>query len=186
MNPSTEDIVNAIKSVGAERVLILPNNKNIVMAAEQAAEVLDIEAAVVPTKSVPQGMAAVLAFNPDASVEENKANMTLAFAHVKTGQVTFAVRDTSIDGVEIHKGDFMAISEGKIVEATTSLAAASETLIQSMIDEDSEIVTVLYGQDADESEVNTFTSFIEENYPDVEVEVHNGKQPLYPFILSVE
>ncbi|ETT85817.1 DAK2 domain-containing protein [Viridibacillus sp. FSL R5-0477] len=186
MNPSTEDIVNAIKSVGAERVLILPNNKNIVMAAEQAAEVLDIEAAVVPTKSVPQGMAAVLAFNPDASVEENKANMTSAFAHVKTGQVTFAVRDTSIDGVEIHKGDFMAISEGKIVEATTSLAAASETLIQSMIDEDSEIVTVLYGQDADESEVNTFTSFIEENYPDVEVEVHNGKQPLYPFILSVE
>jgi len=118
MNPSTEDIVKAVEAVGAERVLILPNNKNIVMAAEQAAEILGIEAAVVPTKTIPQGMAAILAFNPQATVEENKNNMTEAYAHVKTGQVTFAVRDTSIDGVEIKKDDFMALAEGKIVLST--------------------------------------------------------------------
>ena len=110
MNPSTEDIVKAVKEIGAERVLILPNNKNIIMAAEQAAELLEIEAAVVPTKTIPQGMAAVLAFSQELSVEENKANMTEGFAHVKTGQVTFALRDTSIDGVEIHKDDFMALA----------------------------------------------------------------------------
>ena len=121
MNPSTEDIVKAVQEIGAERVLILPNNKNIIMAAEQAVELLGIEAAVVPTKTIPQGMAAILAFNPQASVEENKKNMTNAFAHVKTGQVTFAVRDTSIDGVEIQKDDFMAIAEGKIIFSNPSL-----------------------------------------------------------------
>ncbi len=120
MNPSTEDIVKAVKEIGAERVLILPNNKNIVMAAEQAAELLDIEAAVVPTKTIPQGMAAILAFNPEVSVEDNKENMTEGFAHVKTGQVTYAVRDTSIDGVEIHKDDYMALAEGKIILINTT------------------------------------------------------------------
>ena len=128
MNPSTEDIVKAIEAVGAERVLILPNNKNIVMAAEQAAEILGIEAAVVPTKTIPQGMAAILAFNPQATVEENKKNMTEAYAHVKTGQVTFAVRDTSIDGVEIKKDDFMAIAEGKIVLSNPSLKEVTTSL----------------------------------------------------------
>ena len=119
MNPSTEDIVKAVKEIGAEKVLILPNNKNIVMAAEQAVELLDIEAAVVPTKTIPQGMAAILSFNPEEAVETNQATMTEAFAHVKTGQVTFAVRDTSIDGVEIRKDDFMALAEGKIVLINT-------------------------------------------------------------------
>lgn len=186
MNPSTEDIVKAVETVGAERVLILPNNKNIVMAAEQAAEILGIEAAVVPTKTIPQGMAAILAFNPQATVDENKNNMTEAYAHVKTGQVTFAVRDTSIDGVEIKKDDFMALAEGKIVLSNPSLKEVTTSLIQSLMDEEAEIVTVIYGEDVSEEEANEFAAFIEAQYGDVEVEVYNGKQPLYPYILSVE
>ncbi|MFX3674145.1 MAG: DAK2 domain-containing protein [Paenisporosarcina sp.] len=186
MNPSTEDIVKAIESVGAEKVLILPNNKNIIMAAEQAAEVIGIEAAVVPTKSVPQGMAAILAFNPEASVEDNKSNMIEAYAHVKTGQVTFAVRDTSIDGVEIQKDDFMAISEGKIIVATPSLEEVSQALVKDLLDDDSEIVTIIYGEDVTEDVANNLASFVEENFSHAEVEVYNGKQPLYPYIISVE
>lgn len=186
MNPSTEDIVKAIEAVGAERVLILPNNKNIIMAAEQAAEILDIEAAVVPTKTVPQGMAAILAFNPEASVEANQSSMTQAFAHVKTGQITFAVRDTSIDGVEIAKDDYMAISEGKIILSTQDLDQASKDLLTSMIDEDSELITILYGEETTEDHAESLSDWIEESYPDLEVEVYNGKQPLYPYIISVE
>ncbi|MER2077012.1 DAK2 domain-containing protein [Psychrobacillus psychrotolerans] len=186
MNPSTEDIVKAVQAVGAERVLILPNNKNIVMAAEQAAEILGIEAAVVPTKTIPQGMAAILAFNPQATVEENKNNMTEAYAHVKTGQVTFAVRDTSIDGVEIKKDDFMALAEGKIVLSKPSLKEVTTSLIKSLMDEESEIVTVIYGEDVSVEDANEFAAFIEAHYKDIEVEVYNGKQPLYPYILSVE
>lgn len=186
MNPSTEDIVKAVQAVGAERVLILPNNKNIVMAAEQAAEILGIEAAVVPTKTIPQGMAAILAFNPQATVEENKNNMTEAYAHVKTGQVTFAVRDTSIDGVEIKKDDFMALAEGKIVLSKPSLKEVTTSLINSLMDEESEIVTVIYGEDVSAEDANEFAAFIEAQYKDIEVEVYNGKQPLYPYILSIE
>ena len=186
MNPSTEDIVKAVKEIGAERVLILPNNKNIVMAAEQAAELLEIEAAVVPTKTIPQGMAAILAFNPELSVEDNKQTMTEGFAHVKTGQVTYAVRDTSIDGVEIHKDDYMALAEGKIILSTPQMMDAAKEVINRLVDEDSEIVTVIYGEDATEEQANELASFIEENFADAEVEIVEGKQSLYPFILSVE
>lgn len=186
MNPSTEDIVKAVKEIGAEKVLILPNNKNIVMAAEQAVELLDIEAAVVPTKTIPQGMAAILSFNPEEAVETNKVTMTEAFAHVKTGQVTFAVRDTSIDGVEIRKDDFMALSEGKIVLSTPALKDAAEKVIVDLVDEDSEIVTIIYGENTTEEDANALATFIEERYPDVEVELFNGKQGLYPYIISVE
>ncbi|MCM3722243.1 DAK2 domain-containing protein [Solibacillus isronensis] len=186
MNPSTEDIVKAVKEIGAERVLILPNNKNIIMAAEQAAELLDIEAAVVPTKTIPQGMAAVLAFNPAESVETNKANMTQGFAHVKTGQVTFAVRDTSIDGVEIRKDDYMALAEGKIILSTPEMMDAAKKVLEGLMDEDSEIITIIYGEDATAEQADELQNFIEENYPDAEVEIVEGKQSLYPFILSVE
>lgn len=186
MNPSTEDIVKAVKAIGAEKVLILPNNKNIVMAAEQAVELLDIEAAVVPTKTIPQGMAAILSFNPEVAVEANQATMTEAFAHVKTGQVTFAVRDTSIDGVEIHKDDFMALAEGKIVLSTPALKDAAEKVIVDLVDEDSEIVTIIYGENTTEEQANELAAFIEDRYPDAEVEVFNGKQGLYPYIISVE
>lgn len=186
MNPSTEDIVKAVKEINAERVLILPNNKNIVMAAEQAAELLDIEAAVVTTKTIPQGMAAILAFNPEASVEDNQATMTEAFADVKTGQVTFAVRDTSIDGVEIHKNDFMALAEGKIIASTKTMAEAAQTVATQLVDEDAEIVTIIFGEDATEQQAAELATFIESLNEDVEVELFNGKQALYPFIISVE
>lgn len=186
MNPSTEDIVKAVQEIGAERVLILPNNKNIIMAAEQAAELLDIEAAVVPTKTIPQGMAAILAFNPEETVENNKNNMTEGFAHVKTGQVTYAVRDTSIDGVEIHKDDYMALAEGKIILSTPEMMNAAKKVLEGLMDEDSEIITIIYGEDATANQADELQSFIEENYPDAEVEIVEGKQSLYPFILSVE
>lgn len=186
MNPSTEDIVKAIEEVGAEKVLILPNNKNIVMAAEQAAEHVNIEAAVVPTKTVPEGLSAVLAFNPEASVEDNKAAMIEAASYVTTAQVTHAVRDTSIDGVDIKKDEFMGILSGKIVTTNPSVADVTKSLLQQVIDEDAEIVTILYGEDVTEEEATDIVDFIEEQYDDVEVEMHNGKQPLYPYIISVE
>ncbi|MTD30282.1 DAK2 domain-containing protein [Planomicrobium sp. YIM 101495] len=186
MNPSTEDIVTAIKAVGAERAIILPNNKNIVMAAQQAAEVAGIEAAVVPTRDVPEGMAALLAFNPSASVDENKESMSSASQLVKSGSVTYAVRDTSIDGVEIKKDDFMGISGGKIMIADKSLKTVAEELVKQLVDEEVEIATILYGEDATEEQAEQLGSFIESLNGDIEVEIHNGKQPLYPFILSVE
>ncbi|KZE38196.1 hypothetical protein AV656_04535 [Bhargavaea cecembensis] len=186
MNPSTEDIVKAIREVGAERALILPNNKNIVMAAEQAAEVSGIEAAVVPTKNVPQGLAAILAFNPEAPVSDNAASMTEAFSHVRTGQVTTAVRDTTIDGVKISKGSFMGMADGKIVNSDPSLKSVTESLIPEIVDEESEIVTILYGEGATRQGADELGAYIEEQYPDVEVEIHEGKQPLYPYIISSE
>ncbi|WP_026585583.1 DAK2 domain-containing protein [Bacillus sp. J33] len=186
MNPSTEDIVKAIKEVNAKKVIILPNNKNIIMAAQQAAEVTEEEAAVVPSKTVPQGMAALLAFNPSASLGQNEELMTDALQHVKTGQITFAVRDTSIDGLEIEKDDFMGIADGKIVVKNKDRVQAAKGLLDQMIDEDSEILTILKGEDAAEEEVDALISYIEEKYEDIEVEVHDGKQPLYSFIFSIE
>ncbi|WP_100403080.1 DAK2 domain-containing protein [Bacillus sp. FJAT-42315] len=186
MNPSTEDIVKAIEEANAKKVIILPNNKNIVMAAEQAAEVVGVEATVVPSKTVPQGMVALLAFNPEATLEENKVAMTEALAHVKTGQITFAVRDTNIDGVEIAKDDFMGLADGKIVLTNPNKIEAAKELLHHLIDEESEIVTIIYGEDIGSDEVEKVSSFIEENFEEVEVEVHNGKQPLYSFIFSVE
>ncbi|KGR80396.1 DAK2 domain-containing protein [Ureibacillus manganicus] len=186
MNPSTEDIVKAVNEIEAERVIILPNNKNIIMAAEQAVELLDIEAAVVPTKTIPQGMAAILAYNPEASVQDNKAGMTRALANVKTGQVTYAVRDTSIDGVEIRKDDYMSLAEGKIVLSTPNMMDAAQKVISDLVDEDTEIITIIYGIDATDEQANEVAEFVEETYPDVEVEIVEGKQALYPFIFSIE
>ncbi|ARK25735.1 hypothetical protein SporoP37_14415 [Sporosarcina sp. P37] len=186
MNPSTEDIVKAIQEIGAEKVLILPNNKNIIMAAEQAAEVLEIEAAVVPTKSVPEGLAAILAFNPEATVEKNAQSMKQASASIKTGQVTYAVRDTSIDGVTIHKDDFMGIAEGKITSSAPSLEDVTKRLVSSMIDEEDEIVTIIYGEDVSAEEAEKISAYIEEQFDHVDIELYAGKQPLYPYILSVE
>ncbi len=186
MNPSTEDIVKAIEEAHAEKLIILPNNGNIVMAAEQAASVVDEEVAVVKTKTVPQGISALLAFNPSASLEENQESMTEAVGHVKSGQITFAVRDTSIDGVEIKKDDFMGIFDGKIVTSMKSQKEAVEALLSEMIDEDDEIVTIIYGEDADQEEAETLEDWITEHYPDAEVEIHPGQQPIYSYIISVE
>ncbi|GLB59396.1 DAK2 domain-containing protein [Cytobacillus sp. NCCP-133] len=186
MNPSTEDIVKAIKEVNAEKIIILPNNKNIIMAAQQAAEVSEEDAVVVPSKTVPQGMAALLAFNPSADLVQNEDEMTDALQNVKTGQITFAVRDTSIDGLEIEKDDFMGIANGKIVVKNKDRVQAAKDLLDRMIDKDSEILTILKGEDASEGEVDALISYIEEKHEDVEVEVHDGKQPLYSFIFSIE
>ncbi|MCP3739053.1 DAK2 domain-containing protein [Rossellomorea sp. BNER] len=186
MNPSTEDIVKAVEEVNAEKVLILPNNKNIIMAAEQAAEVIAGEVQVVPTKSVPQGMAALLAFNPSAPITENKQGMSEALDYVKTGQITFAVRDTNIDGVTIAKDDFMGIADGKIITSHQFQVEAAKQLLDTMLDKDSEILTILYGEDATTEEVEAITSYVNKKFEDVEIEVHNGKQPLYSFIFSIE
>ena len=186
MNPSTEDIVKAIKDVGAERVLILPNNKNIIMAAQQAAEIIGIEAAVVPTKTVPEGLAAILAFNPEAEVTVNAGAMADAASYVKTAQVTHAVRDTSIDGIDIKKDEFMGISEGKIIATHALIEDVTKSLLTTVIDGDSEIVTILYGEDVSEEDAILLKGYIDDNFDHVDTELYNGKQPLYPYIISVE
>lgn len=186
MNPSTEDFVKAIAEVNAKNILILPNNSNIIMAAEQAASVVDEEVAVVTSKTVPQGLAALLSFNPSASLTQNKDGMVSAMATVKTGQVTFAVRDTNLDGVEIKKDDFMGIEEKKIISAGPERKDVAENLITSMLDEDTEILTIIRGEDTSEAEVEELVAFVEERYADVEVEVYEGNQPLYSYIFSVE
>ncbi|WP_066395963.1 DAK2 domain-containing protein [Neobacillus mesonae] len=186
MNPSTEDIVKAIEQVSAKKVFILPNNKNIIMAAEQAVQVSEEEIYVIPSKTVPQGLSALLAFNPSADAETNVDSMKEALQSVKTGQVTYAVRDTQIEGLEIEKDDFMGIAEGKIVIKDKDKAEAAKNLLSQMLDEDSEILTIIYGEDVTEAEVEELTGFVEETFSDVEVEIHNGRQPLYSFIFSIE
>lgn len=186
MNPSTEDIVQAIKEVNAKKVIILPNNKNIIMAAKQAAEVSEEQVTVIPSKTVPQGMSALLAFNPSASIEDNEEAMIESLNHVKTGLITFAVRDTSIDGLSIEKDDFMGIFDGKIVVSNKEKVKTAQDLLIEMIDDEAEIITILKGEDATLADVAVLVGFIETKFPDVEIEVHHGEQPLYSFILSVE
>lgn len=186
MNPSTEDFVKAIKEVNAKNIIILPNNKNIIMAAQQAAELVEENVIVIPSKTVPQGMTALLSFNPAAAVEDNEANMVRALDTVKTGQITFAVRDTNIDGLEIENGDFMGIADGKIKVKNKDKLQAAKQLLDEMMTDDSEILTILYGEDATEEEVEELVAYCEEKFEDAEVEVHNGKQPLYAFIFSIE
>ncbi|WP_409294418.1 DAK2 domain-containing protein [Peribacillus sp. SCS-26] len=186
MNPSTEDILQAIKEANARNIIILPNNKNIIMAAQQAAEVAEEKVIVIPSKTVPQGMTALLAFNPASSVSENEDNMNEALGHVKTGQITYAVRDTQIDGLDISTGDFMGIAEGKITVKNQDKLQAAKELLASMLDDDAEILTIIYGEEANEEEVEEIQGYCEDLFEDLEVEVHNGKQPLYPFIFSIE
>nr|WP_049554505.1 MULTISPECIES: DAK2 domain-containing protein [unclassified Granulicatella] len=187
MNPSTEDILQAVKEAHAEKVIVLPNNKNIQMAANQAAEVSeDAAVAVVATRTISEGLASLLAFNPEASLEDNQAAMSEQMALVSSGQITNAVRDTNIDGVEIKKDDFMGIVDGKILVSIADRKEATLATIEKMIDDDSEILTIIYGEDADASEVEEITEAVEAKYPDVEVEVHEGNQPVYTYLLSVE
>ena len=186
MNPSTEDIVKAIESAHAEHVFIFPNNSNIIMAAEQAASVAPCGVSVIPTKTVPQGLAAAIAFNPEADVELNEHAMKAAAATVKSGQVTYAVRDTSIDGVEIKKDEHMAIAEKKIVSSSPSSLEAAKRLVDALINAGDEIVTILTGEGSSASDVEALTSYIESVNDEIEIEVHDGKQPLYSYIFSVE
>ncbi|WP_236329210.1 DAK2 domain-containing protein [Paenibacillus auburnensis] len=188
MNPSTEDFVNAISSISAKHVYILPNNSNIVLAAQQAKELLEGERdiTVIPSKSIPQGIAAAFAFQEEDAVDTNTENMLEAISQVKSGQVTNAVRDTVIEDLEIKSGQFIGISNSKIVAASDELLAASKALLTTMLENGDEIVTVLTGSDAEAGVTDSLGSWLEETYPQVEVEVHEGGQPLYYYLFSVE
>lgn len=186
MNPSTEDIVKAIEECNAEKTIILPNNKNIFMAAEQAAQVAETEVVVVPSTTISQGLTAMLAFNDQVDLEANKENMTGELDNVKSGQITTAVRDTAIDGLEITKDDFMGLVDGKIVLSHSDRLTAVLNTLRKMIDEDSEIITVIYGEGMTEEESQTIADTIEDEFEDVEVEIQEGNQPVYYYLLSVE
>jgi dihydroxyacetone kinase-like predicted kinase len=186
MNPSTEDLVKAIEDTKAKKVIILPNNSNIVMTAEQAADVVGKDVVVVPSKTVPQGMTALLSFNAERNLAQNKQEMTNALENVKSGQVTYAVRDTTIDGIEIKKDDFIGIHEGKIVTKAHSSLEAVQLLLSKMIDENDEILTVLYGEETNGEDIAKLEQHIDEKFEDVEFEIHEGKQPVYQYIVAVE
>lgn len=186
MNPSTEDIVKVIEQSKCKRAIILPNNKNILMASEQAASIVDAEAVVIPTKSIPQGISALFQCDVDATLEENKAQMADSVNNVKSGSLTYAVRDTKFDGVEIKKDAFMGLIEDKIVSSQSDQLTTVTELLNEMLAEDSEILTVIIGQDAEQAVTDNMINWIEEQYPDVEVEVHEGGQPIYQYFFSVE
>ena len=187
MNPSTEDMLNAIEHVNAKTVFILPNNKNIIMAANQAVDLVeDKQIIVIPTKTIPQGITALVNYIPDHSAEENKEQMMAEIENVKTGQVTYAVRDTEIDGKTIKQNDFMGIGDKSILSVGTDLRATTLEMVDAMVDEDSAIVSIYFGSDSDEDSANELAAAIEEKYPDVEVEVNDGGQPIYYYMISVE
>lgn len=186
MNPSTEDIVKAIEAVNAKQVIILPNNKNIFMAAQSAADVVDLPVAVVETKTVVQGFTSLLAFNPNQSLKDNVASMTASLVDVVSGSMTMAVRDTTIDGLEIHENDVLGMVDGKIVVSTPDMAQALRATLDQMIDEDSEIVTIYVGQDGQEDMAQALAEDLEDAYEDLEVEIYQGDQPVYPYLMSVE
>ena len=186
MNPSTEDIMKAIKEVNAKNIFIFPNNKNIQLAAKQAAELAEENVFVVESKTAPQGLAAVMVYNPQAAAEENFANMQEVLSTVSTLEVTHAVRDTNIEGVEIKKDEFMGIRNGKIVVSNLSLNTVLEELLEKSLDEDSEIVTLYLGEESTEEYTDFLEQLIEEKYPDVEVELIESGQPVYPYIIGIE
>ena len=186
MNPSTEDIMKAIKEVNAKNIYIFPNNKNIQLAAKQAAELAEENVYVVESKTAPQGLAAVMVFNPNASPEENFANMQEVLGTVSTLEVTHAVRDTHIEGVEIKKDEFMGIRDGKIVVSNLSLNTVLEELLEKSIDEDKEIVTIYLGEESTDEYTDFLEKLIEDKYPDVEVELVESGQPVYPYIIGLE
>ena len=186
MNPSTEDFVKAVEELNARNIIILPNNKNILMAAQSAAEVIDQPAAVVETKTIPQGLTSLLAFDESKSIEENYERMSASLGDVVSGSVTTAVRDTTIDGLEIHENDNLGMVDGKIVVSNPDMMETLEETFAHMLDEDSEIVTIYVGEDGSEELANELAQALVEKYEDVEVEIHQGGQPVYPYLFSVE
>lgn len=186
MNPSTEDFVQAIHQVNAENIFLLPNNSNIILAAQQAASVCeDLNVEVIPSKSIPQGLSACIMFNPDVDFDMNLAEMNDAISMVKTGQVTYAIKDTTFEGLDIKAGDYMGLKEKDFVVSLPDKMEVTRQLLDMMIDGESEIVTLVYGEDVNEEEANEIASYIEDKY-DVEVELNNGMQPVYSFIIGVE
>ncbi len=187
MNPSTEDMLNAIEKVNADTIFIMPNNKNIILAADQAkAMTEDKNIVVIPSKTIPQGIAAIISYLHDKNADENEAAMRDAMKSIRTGSVTYAVRDTKIDGKEIRMGDYMGLDDHTIQSVGTDLFETSVGLIESMIDEDSELISIYYGEEADEASAQAIADAIMEKHDSVDVEIHNGGQPIYYYIASVE
>lgn len=186
MNPSTQDMLEAVDKINAEHIFILPNNKNIIMAANQAAEISDKDIRVIPTTSIPQGVACATIFNPDSDVEDNFNELQSAIETVKTGSVTYAVRDTEIDGIQIKEGNMLGLVEGKIKEVGEDNQKVALKVLEDMVDEDSELITVYYGSEVSEEEAEQFSNTLEEKYEDFDIQVYKGNQPLYYFLLSVE
>ena len=187
MNPSTEDMLNAIEKVNAKTVFILPNNKNIILAANQAASLVeDKKIIVIPTKTIPQGITALINYIPDSTPEDNEQRMSSEISMVKTGQVTYAVRDTVIDDKEIKQDDFMGIGDSGILSVGQNLEPTVMDMMKQLVDEDSAIVSIYYGEDTKEEDANALGEKIGEAFPDVEIEVHYGGQPIYYYVISVE
>ena len=186
MNPSTEDILNAIEEANADNVFILPNNKNIILAAQQAAEIAECNAIVIESKTIPQGICAMMEFSPTATAEENAENMSEALKNVTSGNVTYAVKDTEMDGIEIHEGDYIGVSGGHIVSDNKDLASATVELVKEIADEDSEIITLYFGEGETEESAQKIADAIEEIFPDADIMVANGGQSVYYYIVSVE
>ena len=187
MNPSTEDMLNAINQVHADTIFILPNNKNIVMAANQARDLTeDKQIIVIPTKTIPQGLSALIGYVPEMSVEENEESMKEAMSLVKTAQITYAVRDTKIDDKEIHENDIMAVGDSGILAVGTAIDTVAVEAVDEMADEDTELISIYYGAEYTEEAANELAAQLEEKYPDCDVEVNAGGQPIYYCIISVE
>lgn len=186
MNPSTQDFIEAIESISAQHIFILPNNSNIIMAAKQAAEIVEHEVMVLASKTIPQGLAAAFAFREDESLEANTIAMENAMAHVSSGQVTYAVRDTVLDELEIKAGHYMGIANGKIIATTESIIDTLQQLLTKMMGDNGEVVTLLVGEEANPEDTERIVAWLNEHYPNAEVEVHRGGQPIYFYIISVE
>ena len=186
MNPSTQDMMECISKLNADHIFILPNNKNIIMAATQAAEISDKDVRVIPTKSIPQGITCITMFNSEHEVDENEAALMEALELGKTGSVTYAVRDTEMDGIEIKEGNMLGLIEGKINKVGDDYFTVAEGILESMVDEDSELITIFYGKDVDENKIEEFTEKLEEKYEDCDIQMYKGDQPLYYFIMAVE
>lgn len=186
MNPSTQDMLECIDKLNAEHIFILPNNKNIIMAATQAAEITDKNVIVIPTTSIPQGITCVTMFNGDAEAQDNEADLKKVMEDVKTGSITYAVRDTEMDGLEIKEGNILGLVEGKIKEVGPDKFDIAEKVLADMIDEESELITLFYGKDVNEDEANSFVSKLEEKYEDLDIQCYKGDQPLYYFLMAVE
>ena len=186
MNPSTQDIIECISKLNAEHIFVLPNNKNIIMSANQAAEISDKDVRVIPTTTIPQGITCVTMFNPESEVDENEETLKETMSMVKTGSVTYAVRDTEMDGIEIKEGNMLGLIEGKIKKVGSSYCDVAEEVLSELVDDESELITIFYGADVSEEEANEFASKIEEEYEDLDVQCYRGAQPLYYFFISVE
>lgn len=186
MNPSTEEIVQAVQGIPAEHVFILPNNKNIIMTAEQVTELVEVPVTVLPTRTIPQGLAALLSFNEEADADTNQKRMMESVTDISSGEVTYAVRDSQYEGGTIKEGDFLGIREGRIEAVGADMLATSRELLSRMLANGGDMVTLLYGEDVTKDQVQELTHFLEQDYPDVECEVHYGGQPLYYFLFSVE